>query len=254
MMSWRVRLTVLASQILSVGLVLWWWQSASDSTAQTFSRPSLIWNALKAWLSDSTQRGDIGTTLREAAVGLAGALVIAGIFGVLLGSSELASRVFSPIVSVLNAAPKIALAPLFLLVFGIGFSAKVYFVTAAVVFIPFYALFTAIRDTDDELLRSTRMLGARRRWQVRDVYLPSIVAAVLGSLRLSVAFAILSAIIAEMISAQAGIGFVIVTAQSNERIDMVLAGVVLVALIAFIIDRLLVVTESRFTRWQRATR
>jgi sulfonate transport system permease protein len=254
MMSWRVRLAVLASQSLSVGLLVWVWQSSSDSAAETFSRPSSVWNALKDWLSDSTLRGDIRTTLEEAAVGFGAALVVAVILGVLLGSSELASRVFSPIVSVLNAAPKIALAPLFLLVFGIGFEAKVYFVAAAVVFIPFYALFTAIRDTDVELLRSTRMLGARSRWQVRDVYLPSTVVAVLGSLRLAVSFAILSAVVAEMISAQAGIGFVIVTAQSNQRIDMVLAGVALVALIAFILDRILVVLERRFTRWQRATR
>ena len=125
----------------------------------------------------------------------------------------------------LNALPKIALAPLFILIFGESVSARAYFVAAGIFFITFYNVFGGIRSIDVVYLRNARVLGANRRWLVRDVYAPSIVGWVMTSLRaLTSAWALTGAVIAEYLGSVKGMGYIVATGQQSSSTPRCWAG------------------------------
>jgi NitT/TauT family transport system permease protein len=245
---------IAAAQLATVAVVLLLWQGVSSSQALSFSRPTAVARALGTWLGSAPLRTDIYTTLEETSIGLVVAIAIAIVFAAGLTASQTVAKTVDPFVAILNAIPKVALAPLFLLVFGIGFSAKVYFVVAAVFFIPFFSLYRALRTIDPELLDNIRALGASRYWLIWDVYLPAVVGSTVASLRVASAFAVVSAVIAELVTTSSnGIGLEILQAQSNAQPDYLVAGVLIVSAIAFAFDRVFRVIELRFDTWRVAT-
>jgi NitT/TauT family transport system permease protein len=250
---WVRRVLVVFAQLATVAAVLALWQSVTDSQALNFSRPSSVARALGHWLGNASLRTDIYTTLEEAAIGLGVAIVLAVVFASLLTLNKAVAATLDPFVSVLNAIPKIALAPLFLLVFGIGFREKVYFVAAAVFFIPFYSLYLALRTIDPVYLDNIRSLGASRWWMIWDVYVPAVIGSTAASLRVGSAIAIVSAVIGELVtSASNGIGLEILQAQSNQQPNYLVAGVLIVSVIAFAFDRLFWMIDRRVSSWRIA--
>jgi NitT/TauT family transport system permease protein len=146
--------------------------------------------------------------------------------------------------------PKIALAPLFLLLFGLGTDSKVYFIATGIFFIPFFALYSAITTVDRTFIEHAKILGASR-WQIiKDVYVPAIVGSVTASLRVAVSFSLLAAVIAELVASNSGIGFEINTAEQNSEPGLLIASIIIVALLGFILDRLLLVAERHFSTWK----
>lgn len=246
------RALITAAQVLTVAAVLWLWQTVSRSQASLVSRPGDIARSFGHWLATPVLRDYIPVTLEEAGLGLLLAVTGAMILAAALTWFSFMADVCTPFVAVLNAAPKIALAPLFLLAFGLGTSSKVYFVAASVFFIPFYSLLAALRAVDRSYLDNMRVLGASRLSLLREVYIPSIVPVVTASLRISATFSLLAAVISEMIASQKGIGFQILNAQGNFENNYVMAGVLIVALLAFILDRGFVLAERRLMRWKYA--
>jgi NitT/TauT family transport system permease protein len=244
------RALILLADIATVGVILYLWQHVSERQVLSVSRPSDVWTALRTWLQTPVLRGYIPTTLKEAALGFILALTVAVVAATVLASSRALADFCAPFIAVLNAVPKIALAPAFLLVFGIGLSSKVYFIAAAIFFIPFYSLFRALTTIDPDFIDNARMLGARRRWLVWDVYAPAVIGVTVSSLRVTAAFALLGAVVSELIASQSGIGYEINAAQGSFQVQFVVAGVILVALIAFVVDRFLVFFERRFSSWR----
>jgi NitT/TauT family transport system permease protein len=243
-----------AAQLATVAVLLLLWQGVSSNEATSFSRPSQVAKAIGTWLTSAPLRTDIYTTLGETVIGMAIAIAVAILLAAALTASQTVARTVDPFVAVLNAIPKVALAPLFLLVFGIGFSAKVYFVVAAVFFIPFFSLYRALRTIDRDHLDNIRALGASRGWLIWDVYVPAVVGSTIASLRVASAFAVVSAVIAELVTTSSnGIGLEILQAQSNAQPDYMVAGVLIVSAIAFAFDRVFRVIELRFDTWRIAS-
>jgi ABC-type nitrate/sulfonate/bicarbonate transport system permease component len=226
------------------------WQSDSANTASYLSKPSAVATAIRVWLTNPTLLGYIPVTLWEAAAGMLIALAAATVLASLLASSSHAADIFEPFMALGNAAPRIALAPLFLLVFGTDLKSKVIFVATSVVFIPFFAIFRAITTVDQDLLNNARCLGARRFSIIREVYIPAVTSSVVASLRVTVAFSLLTAILAEYLSSQAGIGYEIQQAQNNLQANYAIAGVIIIALIAVCIDLVLRLVERRALVWR----
>jgi NitT/TauT family transport system permease protein len=195
-------------------------------------------------------RGFIGTTLLDTLFGFILAVVIGAVLAVLLASSRLASQVMAPYLSAINGIPKIALAPLFVLVFGTGSSGKVYFIALSVFFIPFYSLFRALTAVDPTYVNHARVLGASRLSLAKDVYLPAVVGSLVAVLRVTVSFSLISAIIFELIASQGGIGYQLNLDESNVQPAQLVAGVLIVAIIAFIVDRIFVATERHYAGWR----
>jgi NitT/TauT family transport system permease protein len=244
------RAVIALLDVATVALVLLWWQRVSVSQALAISRPSAVGPALKDWVTNPYLRSSIYVTLEEAAVGLLLALAVAVVLAALLTASKPVAEFCEPFVTVLNAVPKQALAPLFLVVFGIGFSAKVYFIVASVFFIPFFSMFRALTSIDPVYGENLRALGGGRLWTVLDVKIPAIIGTTVASLRVTVAFALTGAIISELVVSQQGIGYQIAQAQNSLQPEMLVSGVLVVVVLALVMDLLLRLVERRFSAWR----
>lgn len=244
---------VIAGSLLAAATVvgmLYAWSEVSNATASYTSRPGAVYDALRTWMTSGVYRGYIVTTLSEACAGFALAVVIAAVLAVALSSSRLLTEVASPLVRLLNITPRVALAPVFLLVFGIGYTSKLYFVIAVVFIIPFYAMVRALATIDPVLKDHARILGASRLAMARDVHVPAVLGAVIASLRVSVGFSLLASVFAEIIASNSGIGYEIAQAELSSEPSFVIAGIVIVAVIGFLIDRILLLVERRFSAWK----
>ena len=243
---WALRIGILAA-FLGV------WQKIGTSTVYwqvEITSPSKIWSKLAAWVTTHQFWIDFRTTLTEAALGyllgVGGALVMVAI---VIAVPNL-GRFLKPFLAMLNALPKVVLAPLFIVWFGVNTKSKVYFVASLIFFIIFYGVYTAIRAIDRTLLDNTRALGASRLQLVRSVFIPAIVTWLIASLRVGGAYALLAAIFAEFLGASGGIGSRISQGQQLLHNDQVMAGIFVIAIAALVLDRVLVRLERRFAKWR----
>jgi NitT/TauT family transport system permease protein len=236
--------------VATVVVVLVLWQNVDHKTEIYASKPSAVLHALRVWLTDDTLRGYIPITLEEAGLGLALGLAAAVVLALVLASSRVVLEVFSPYLAVANAIPKIALAPLFLVIFGIDMRSKVYFVAVCVFFIPFQGLIRALTTIDPMLKDNARMLGASRLALIRDVHLRAVISSMTASVRITAAFALLATIVAELVSSTEGVGFEISHAQQNSQPEFIIAGIILVGVIGVLADRILLLAERLLSRWQ----
>jgi len=159
---------------------------------------------------------------------------------------------FTPLVTVLNAVPKIALAPLFVFLFGLGLTASVYYIAAAVVFIEYFGVSAGIRSVNPLLTQHVRLLGGGRWALAREVYLPTIVSWLFAGLRLCVTWAITSAVVIEYLGSTSGLGYVIASAQQISDVAAVIGGLIVVSAVAVVIDQVVVAVDRRALSWRDA--
>jgi len=243
---WAARLGILAAI-----LIAWQVQGTKDPYwTLVFSTPVDVARRLGMWLGDPRWWTHLLITLEEAFLGYLLGVTAAVALVAVIAPSRFLTRFTAPYIAVLNALPKIALAPLFILWFGTTLQSKVYFVASLICFIVFHGVHTGLKTIDPGLLANTRMLGATRYHLLRDLYIPAIVTWIISSLRLSLAFALLAAVIAEYLGANRGLGFLIANGQRTLATDTVVAGILVVALVSILLDRLLVRAERRMTQWR----
>src|SRR5947208_1404971 len=164
-----------------------------------YSRPSLFIARIAQWfgegLGPTSIWNDMRVTLLETVLGF----VIGTLLGVAIGYAFARNRVlgqaFDPLLSMFNAIPRLVLAPVFILAFGIDLASKVALGVTLVFFIVFFATFTAVRDVDQTLVDNVRVLGARRRDVTFQVLLPAAFSAIVASLRTSAGFAFAGAVV-----------------------------------------------------------
>lgn len=247
------RILVWTLRIAILGGFLAGWQILGSSTPYwtlVLTSPSKIWSVLQSWSTGSLFWTDLRVTLIEAALGFLLGTVLAVIVVAIVVATPLLDRFLRPFLAVLNALPKVVLAPLFLVWFGINTRAKVYFVASVIFFVVFYGVEKGLKSIDRQFLDNTKALGATKRQLVRNVYLPAIATWICSSLRLSVAFALLAAVFSEFLGASEGVGRRISNGQQLLHNDEVMAGIFVIAVVALIADRLLLRVERRFTRWR----
>lgn len=198
-----------------------------------------------------------GSVLPHLAVTLAETLLafvvgtLAGLAcGLWLGVYPFAARVLDPWLKGLNAVPRVILAPIFAVWFGLGMTAKVLLGVTLVFFVVFFAVFHAVRDADPALVANARMLGASRRDLLRHVYLPAALATTFASLHTAIGLAFVGAVIGEYLGSARGIGYLILQAEGVFDIDAVLAGVLLLTACALVLDAVVSALERRILRWR----
>jgi len=217
-----------------------------------FSSPSEIGQVLSRWYSEGRIFGNLALTLSEAALGYAIGVTAGTALGFSFAFLPRVAKVFDPFVALLNAFPRLTLAPLFIVWFGFGMSPKVALVALFIVFICFFNTYRGFKEIDRELLDRARLWGASR-WQIgRHIYLPAAVTWIIAGLRASVGFALIGAVIGEYIGGDAGIGFLIMQGQYLLRMREVLAGLALLLVVAAVIDIALRKIEARSLRWRPA--
>lgn len=237
---------------LVLGVLLLWQRTGSESKAShlIWSTPGDVLGELRDWATTPATLGSVATTLEEAALGYLLGVAVAVVLALLLSGSRVMGTFFAPYISGLNALPKIVLAPLFILWFGISLKSKVVFVAAGIFFIIFYSLFIGLRSIDPLFVMNMRGLGAGRLWLYRAVKVPAVFGWLMTSLRLSAAWALLGAVVAEYLGSNHGVGHLIAVGQGQLETQTVLAGIIVVAVIGLTLDRALVRIERRYSQWR----
>jgi len=153
-------------------------------------------------------------------------------------------------VKAMNAMPRVILAPIFSMWFGLGMASKVALGFTLVFFIVFFNVLQGVREVSPTVLNATRMLGASRRQLLRHVYLPAALSWVFSSLHVSVGMAFVGAVIAEYLGSAAGVGYLILQAEGVFDVDTVFAGIVVLTGCALVLDAGVSLAENRLLVWQ----
>jgi NitT/TauT family transport system permease protein len=189
-------------------------------------------------------------TMKEACCGLFLGTVAGIIAGVLLGKYEILARVMDPVLMGLYAIPKIAIAPLFILWFGLGITSKIVFTWVVVFFLIFFNTYAGMKNIDTELIDTVKTMGASN-WQIlTKVSLPSCMPWIFVGLRSSLGAAMIAAIVGEFVAADTGLGHLIIEGSTMFMTQRVLAIVLLLSVIVIILDICLRTVEKRCLRWK----
>ena len=249
----RISPLVLALQIaVGVGFVGGWQLLTEIGVLDQFffSQPSLIAERVWTWLTTGEIYDDLLITLQEALYGLVIGAVLGLLVGFTLARSRLLAAVFDPYVKALNAIPRVVLAPIFLLWFGLGIWSKVAFAVTLVFFIVFFNTYQGVREVDRVLVDNGRMLGASESQLIRHVFLPSALSWIFSSLHVSVGFAIVGAVVGEYLGSAKGIGYVIAQAEGTFDTTGVFAGIVVLSFFVVLVDLLVNRAERHLLRWR----
>ncbi|MFF3396273.1 ABC transporter permease [Streptomyces sp. NPDC002669] len=221
-----------------------------------FSMPSRIWDQIRTWVVDGTAQGSlweqIWYTLYEALLGWVIGVVAGVLLGIALGRVRFAADVLGPYIKVLNALPRIVLAPIFLIWFGLGPASKVASAVVLVFFPVFFNAFQGAREVDRNLVANSRILGASNRQVTLQVVIPSATSWIFTSLHVSFGFALIGAIVGEYIGATKGLGLLVAASQGTFNAAGVYAAMVILAIVALLAEGLLTFLEKRLFRWKPA--
>ena len=242
-----------ALQIAFFVFVVALWQGLVDSGALDiffFSRPSDIAVRLGGWLIHGTIYGHLAVTLIEAMLAFVIGTVAGIVAGFALARVELLAAVFDPYIRILNALPRVILAPIFILWFGLGIASKVALGVTLVFFIVFFNTFQGVREVDPVVLKNARMLRASEAQLMRHVYIPSALGWIFSSLHTSIGFALVGAVVGEYIGASKGIGYLVAQAQGTFDTTGVFAGLLLTSVVVLVIDMGINRVEAYLLRWR----
>uniref|UniRef100_UPI0037D9BE89 ABC transporter permease n=1 Tax=Variovorax sp. TaxID=1871043 RepID=UPI0037D9BE89 len=171
-------------------------------------------------------------------------------FGFLFARNALLAAVFDPYIKAANALPRVVLAPIFALWFGLGIWSKVALGFTLVFFIVFFNVYQGVREVSPVVLANARMLGANQRQLLRTVYLPSATSWVFSSLHTSVGLAFVGAVVGEYLGSARGVGYLILQAEGTFDVNTVFAGIVVLTAFALALDALVGLIEKRLMKWQ----
>jgi NitT/TauT family transport system permease protein len=237
---------------LVVVVPLFVWQALSDNGSIPrflFSSPSAVWEQLTRWLGNGTILEHASFTLVNAFLGYFIGLVIGVGLAVLFTASPRLGGIFIPFLTMVNAMPRIAFAPLLVAWFGFGIASNIALVVLVVMFVNFFAAYGGLSAVDEGNLMWARALGASG-WQTwRTVRLPAIGVWVLSSLRMSIGLALSAAIVSEFVGGATGIGYLASSSTNTFRSAGVYASITVTIVVAGLLDVLLRTAERRMSRW-----
>jgi sulfonate transport system permease protein len=212
-------------------------------------RPGQIVAALVDLFGSGRIWTHLEATFTAALVGLALGIVAGIVLGVLGALIPLVAELLEPVMTLLNAIPRVILAPLFVIWLGIGIASKVALAFILVAVLIFFTVFTGIRQVDRRLVERIVTLGGGRWALVRHVYLPSVAAWVLGNLKVAVGFAFTGACVGEFVAASRGLGYLLSFAQSTFNSALMMAIVLLIMMVVLGIFALAGRLEKYLLRW-----
>jgi sulfonate transport system permease protein len=215
-----------------------------------FSTPGDVAARIVKWFVQGTIWRHLWITLVEAVL----AFVLGSVGGVLVGfwfaRKPLVNAVFDPYVKMINALPRVVLAPIFALWFGLGIASKVALGVTLVFFIVFFNVYQGVKEVSPTVLANARMLGMSERQLMRHVYWPSALSWMFSSLHTSVGFAVVGAVVGEYLGSAAGLGYIIQQAEGVFDVAGVFAGMLVLAAFVIAIDTVVTVIEKRLLVWR----
>lgn len=238
--------------IALAGLAAWEAVARLFETDFWTSSPSAVVAALIRWAASGDLATDMQVTLTEAGLGFVFGSIAGGLIGFVLGWVRRMGDLFEPFILSIYTIPKIALAPLFVLWFGIGIFNKIMFSGLLVFFMVFFTTYQGTRQVDRDLVENARLLGAGR-WDIwTKIAIPYAAVWVFAGIRIGLPYSLIGAIVGEFVAAEAGVGYRIKEATAFFSTASVFAGLIVLMAISFILLAILRFVESRTLRWQTA--
>jgi NitT/TauT family transport system permease protein len=239
-------------QLVAFALLLMIWEAAGHAGLLNplfLPTPSRIGAALLELFSDGRIWPHLEATFTAALGGLVLGIAVGIVLGVVAALVPALAELLEPVMTLLNAIPRVILAPLFVIWLGIGLASKVALSFILVAVLIFFTVFSGIRQTDKRLVERIVTLGGNRWALVRHVYLPSVAAWILGSLKVAVGFAFTGACVGEFVAASRGLGYLLSFAQSTYNSALMFALIVLIMVVVLLIFAVSGRLEKYLLRW-----
>src|ERR1700704_700236 len=208
-----------------------------------------IWN----WFVGGSIYLHLGVTLLETLLAFVIGTLLGLVLGLWLALAPTASTLADPYIKAMNAMPRVILAPIFAVWFGLGITSKVVFGVTLVFFIVFFNVYQGVKEVSPVVLANARMLGASGKQLLRYVYLPSATSWVFSSLHTSVGLAFVGAVVGEYLGSARGVGYLIHQAEGVFDIDTVFAGILVLTIFALILDFAVTKIERKLLVWRPGT-
>ncbi len=192
----------------------------------------------------------LGATAAAAFAGLLAGLVLGIVLGFAAALAPPVADLLEPVMILLNAIPRVILAPLFVIWLGIGLASKLALATILVAVLIFFAVYNGVREVDRRLVERVRTLGGGRRTLVREVYVPSVTSWVLGSFKVAVGFAFTGAVVGEFVASSRGLGYLLQFAQSTYNAALTIALILIIMGVVLLLFACAERVERRLLRWR----
>jgi sulfonate transport system permease protein len=244
---------VLVARLIVVGVFLAIWQAAVSSglvDAFWISSPVLVVEELWRVIASGELFADIAITVFEALIAFVVSSVLGIAAGLLLARSPFWDDVLAPLVLALNSLPRVALAPLIILWFGIGITAKVVTAFTLVFFILLVNTLGGAKNVDNDILTIARLMGASKHDILWKVTLPSALPWIFAGLNLGLTYSLLGVIVAEILASNQGLGYVIQSSAATFNTAGVFAGLITLAIVAWLFSAVMRYVEARLLRWK----
>ena len=216
-----------------------------------FGEPLKVFGRVWNWFFVAADiYGHLWITLLETLLAFGIGTVFGLAMGLWLALSPMAAAIFDPYIKALNSMPRVILAPIFAVWFGLGVASKVALGVTLVFFIVFFNVYQGVKEVSPVVLANARMLGASPRQLLRHVYLPSATSWVFSSLHTSVGLAFVGAVVGEYLGSASGVGYLIHQAEGVFDINTVMAGILVLTGFALALDGAVGRIERRLMKWQ----
>jgi NitT/TauT family transport system permease protein len=253
---WLIQIALLAAifgawHVLTVpGLLPNFVFENDDKAAFFFGEPLRIFKAIWVWFAGGEIYPHLWVTLQETALAFFIGTVSGLGVGLWLGLSPMTSAIADPYIKAANAMPRVILAPIFMVWFGLGIWSKVALGVTLVFFIVFFNVYQGVKEVSPVVLNNARMLGASKAQLLRFVYLPSATSWVFSSLHTSVGMAFVGAVVGEYLGSASGVGYLIHQAEGTFDINTVFAGILVLTVFALLLDYVVTFAENRLLKWR----
>lgn len=225
-----------------------------------FGMPTQIWDSLVTLFTNTEDASfgsiweNIWVTGQEAVLGFLLGTLVGIVLGLLLGSNKYLSAVVGPYIRIVNSIPRIILGSIFIVAFGLGTFPKVLLAAVLVFFVVFFNAFQGVREVDQNLVANVRVLGASPLQVAIHVTIPSAMTWIIASLHTAFGFAIIGALVAEVLGAQQGLGLIISQAQGRFDPDTVFACMIIIAVFTLLAEFLIGLLEHSLLKWRPANK
>jgi NitT/TauT family transport system permease protein len=236
--------------LLIVFLGLWQFASGRLIAPVWISSPALVWQRLVRSAGDGSLVRHVYATFEETILGLAIGVVLGVVVGIVLANTKGFARIIDPYLVGAYSLPRVALAPFFVLWFGIGLQSKALLVVSIAFFPVLFNVRQGMSSIDSDLMDVYRSMRAGRWPMLRDVVVPSVMPWIVSSIKIAIGMALIGAVVGEMVGADRGLGWLVTQSINNFDMTGAMMSLLLMAVIATVLTSLVSLAERWMFRWQ----